>query len=528
MSTIRYKVKKGDLNMKRKLLNIGMWVSILCFTLSIIPNTHALPASLKPVQGTGKMELFEIHDRIYIAVFDEIHLNDDVMSRFGSNIFKLDSLYETFIVANTDTGDILYKYVGRSSIILDSTQYATEGILKLSSKEDTVLLENLENFQMYFLKEKEFSKVKPTLTLKVDVEHPLDILELNELFGAWDNQNGNITDSIVIITDDYTPNKHKPGLYKVTIEATDLSNNKSTYTYNVWVQDTKPPVVEPLEVIMVGYKEKIDINSLLEKVQATDNYSEELELSIDDENYIGSEHIVGQYFVDIMVDDYNGNAIIVRQDIYVIDNIAPIISGDAQYSIDVEDPFDLEEIIANMSVTDEIDKGTIEVYIKSTDFKKNQTGLFTVIVAAKDKFGNEAIKEVVIEVLDNTPPEFFIKIPAINLDASNIHDAHQLLGLIENLLTINYTEIEITKNDYQGNETKPGVYVVTLSANTGTEWIQIQTQIRVNETLPNQTDITSNSVQSIWLIIGVSLTAIAIFAVASILIIKRRKSIRLK
>ena len=90
----------------------------------------------------------------------------------------------------------------------------------------------------------------------MDVEHPLDILELNELFGAWDNQNGNITDSIVIITDDYTPNKHKPGLYKVTIEATDLSNNKSTYTYNVWVQDRKPPVVEPLEVIMVGYKEK--------------------------------------------------------------------------------------------------------------------------------------------------------------------------------------------------------------------------------------------------------------------------------
>lgn len=528
MSTIRYKVKKGDLNMKRKLLNIGMWVSILCFTLSIIPNTHALPASLKPLEGLDEMELIETHDRVYIAAFDDILFNDDVMSRMGPNIYKIDSLYETFIVSDADTGNIIYSYVGRTSILLDSTHYNKDGILKLSNQEDTTLLEDLGNFHMYFVKEREFSRVQSTITLKVDVEYPLDIQELNELFGAWDNQNGNITDSIVIINDNYTPNKHKPGLYKVTIEATDLSNNKTTYTYNVWVQDTKPPVVEPLEVIMVGYKEKIDINSLLEKVQATDNYSVELELSIDDENYIGSEHIVGQYFVDIMVDDYNGNAIIVRQDIYVIDNIAPIISGDAQYSIDVEDQFDLEEIIANMSVTDEIDNGTIEVYIKSTDFKKSQTGLFSVIVAAKDKFGNEAIKEVVIEVLDNTPPEFFIKIPVINLDASNIHDAHQLLGLIENLLTINYTEIEITKNDYQGNETKPGVYVVTLSANTGTEWIQIQTQIRVNETLPNQTDITSNSVQSIWLIIGVSLTVIAIFAVASILIIKRRKSIRLK
>src|SRR5690606_13217942 len=113
-----------------------------------------------------------------------------------------------------DTGNIIYSYVGRTSILLDSTHYNKDGILKLSSQEDTTLLEDLGNFHMYFVKGREFSRVQSTITLKVDVEYPLDIQELNELFGAWDNQNGNITDSIVILNDNYTPNKHKPGLYK--------------------------------------------------------------------------------------------------------------------------------------------------------------------------------------------------------------------------------------------------------------------------------------------------------------------------
>ena len=88
--------------------------------------------------------------------------------------------------------------------------------------------------------------------------------------------------------------------------------------------------------------------------------------------------------------------------------------------------------------------------------------------------------------------------------------------------------VEITQNDYEGNETKPGVYVVTLSANTGTEWIQIQTQVRVNETIPIQTDINSTNIHNIWIIIGVTLTLIVLIVGSSILIIKRRKSIRLK
>ncbi|OED59433.1 Ig-like domain-containing protein [Acholeplasma laidlawii] len=514
--------------MKQKLLMIVIWISILCLTVSLIPNVHALPVSLKPLEGLDEMELIETHDRVYIAAFDDILFNDDVMSRMGPYIYKIDSLYETFIVSDADTGNIIYSYVGRTSILLDSTHYNKDGILKLSSQEDTTLLEDLGNFHMYFVKGREFSRVQSTITLKVDVEYPLDIQELNELFGAWDNQNGNITDSIVIINDNYTPNKHKPGLYKVTIEATDLSNNKTTYTYNVWVQDTKPPVVQPLEDIRISYAGKIDVGTLIDIVEATDNYTENLEISIDDENYTGNEHIVGQYYVDIMVDDYNGNAVTVRQHIYVIDDVAPIITGEVQYIIDIEDQFDLEMILESMSAIDEIDKDFIEVYIKSSDFKKHETGQFTVIIGAKDQFSNEATKEVFIEVLDNTPPVFFIKIPAINLDASNIHDANELLGLIKNLLTINYTEIEITQNDYEGNETKPGVYVVTLSANTGTEWIQIQTQVRVNETIPIQTDINSTNMHNIWIIIGVTLTLIVLIVGSSILIIKRRKSIRLK
>ena len=518
--------------MKQKLLNLCIWLGIMLFFITFIPSAHANEASpvrMKLIYGYDDMSFVETNDRVYLSAYDEIIFDDTLMYYIGPKIYQLDSLYETFIVEDIDTGDILYRKDGSDSIIFDAYNYINDVPISFTSNGETVVIDDFTNFMMYFVKEQEFSKPSEDLTLVVDVNQPVDIHELNSLFGAWDNYDGNITDSITIITDNYSENKNKTGFYTVTIEATDSSNNKTSFTYTVWVLDDEAPVVEPLDDINISYTETLDIDSLLENVVATDNYTTDLTISINEENYLGNEAIVGTYYVEIMVDDHNGNAITVVQVINVIDDVAPVISGNFYRILDVENFIRPNDIISPMTAIDEIDKDPIKVYMISFDYVKHTVGTFTAVIGATDKYGNEATATVTLVVSDSTSPEFFIKIPQINIVQNQVYDVEELLGMIESLLTINYTDIEIVQNDYTGNEAQPGVYVVTLSATTGTEKIRIQTQVRVHETPPVQTENAQIKSSDYWLLIGISLTTIVTIIGATLLIIyKKRKSIRLK
>lgn len=112
---------------------IVIWISIFCLMVLLILNVYVFLVSLKLLEGLDEMEFIEMYDCVYIVVFDDILFNDDVMSCMGLNIYKIDLLYEIFIVFDVDMGNIIYSYVGRILILLDSIYYNKDGILKLFS-----------------------------------------------------------------------------------------------------------------------------------------------------------------------------------------------------------------------------------------------------------------------------------------------------------------------------------------------------------------------------------------------------------
>lgn len=507
------------------ILTVGLLILV---SLPSVHATYQAPVRMKLIYGYDDMSWVETKDRIYISAYDEIVFDDMLMYRIGPKIYELDSLYETFIVEDVDTGEILYQKQGRDTITFDALYYLEDATLKFVSNDEEVVIESFTNFKMYFVKGTEYTKVNDNLVLIVNVDHPTELMELNSLFGAWDNYNGNITDSITVIEDNYSDNIHLTGFYTVTIEASDQSFNKKRFTYTVWVKDLEAPEVEPLEDIYVSYTNNLDIMSLLDQIVATDNYTDDLDISINDENYSGNEQTVGTYFIEYMIDDYNGNAITIRQNIHVIDDVPPVITGQFYHYLEVENFIRPNDMLSPMRATDAIDQSPIKVYLISTTYVKHTVGNFIAIVGAKDIYGNESTAEIIIEVKDSTAPEFFIKIPQINLNPSHVYSVEELLGLVESLLTFSYSEIEIVENNYAGNEHKPGVYLVTLSANTGFDKIRIQTQVRVAE--PEiQTDIVNNTMAVDWMIITVVLTSfVAVIGTALVIINKRKKSIRLK
>lgn len=516
--------------MKRIIVFFIGILTVGVYLLAILPSVHATyqaPVRMKLIYGYDDMSWVETKDRIYISAYDEIVFDDMLMYRIGPKVYELDSLYETFIVEDVDTGEILYQKHGRDTITFDALYYLEDESLKFVSNDEEVYIESFTNFKMYFVKDTEYTKVNDNLVLIVNVDHPTELTELNSLFGAWDNYNGNITDSITVIEDNYSAHMHVTGFYTVTIEASDQSLNKKSFTYTVWVKDLEAPEVEPLEDIYVSYTESLDIMTLLDQIVATDNYTDDLDISINDENYSGNEQTVGTYFIEYMIDDFNGNAVTIRQNIHVIDDVPPVITGQFYHLMEVENFIRPNDMLSPMRATDAIDQEPIKVYLISTTYVKHTVGTFIAIVGAKDIYGNESTAEIIIEVKDSTAPEFFIKIPQINLNPSHVYSVDELLGLVESLLTFSYSDIEIVENNYAGNEHKPGVYLVTLRANTGFDKIHIQTQVRVSE--PDvQTDINNGAFEADWLLIVVATTTfVVVIGTTLVLVYKRKKSIRL-
>jgi len=518
--------------MKQKLFKMLIIVAIFGSMLGFIPNafaTYEVPVRLKMIYGYDDLTFMESTDRVYISAYDSIEFDQLMLYRIGPKIYQFDSLYETFVVEELETGDILYEKIGRDSIIFDAYNYMYDVPITFSSADEEVTIEFGTNFVMYFVKTKDYSKLDKDITLVVDVDNPIYISDLNSLFGAFDNYDGNVTDNIEVVEDGYSENMNKPGVYTVKIRATDSSNNSTNLTYTVWVRDTVAPVVEPLEPIYISYTESLDIETLPELIVATDNYTEHLDIYLYDENYIGNESKVGQYFVEIYVDDLNGNVSSVIQEIHVIDDVAPVISGKNDHFLEVENFIRPYDVLANVTAVDEVDEGPIDVYIISHDYVRHVVGTFVFVLGAKDASGNEATYEVTVRVLDSTSPEFYIKIPQITLDQSHVHNANELLDLIESMLTIHYESIEIIHNEYEGNENKPGVYRINLSANTGTNTVLIETLIRVNEAPPTSTDITNkpsdNYIKVIWISLSI---AVVCSGVGLFVMNKLKKSKKLK
>src|SRR5690554_1043182 len=106
--------------MKQKLFKMLIIVAIFGSMLGFIPNafaTYEVPVRLKMIYGYDDLTFMETTDRVYISAYDSIEFDQLMLYRIGPKIYQFDSLYETFVVEELETGDILYEKIeiGRAS-----------------------------------------------------------------------------------------------------------------------------------------------------------------------------------------------------------------------------------------------------------------------------------------------------------------------------------------------------------------------------------------------------------------------------
>ena len=480
------------------------------------------PAAMRYIKGSGVFGLQTQGEKVHITAFGDLVFDFRYVEDEAPIKIRLTTLYKTFVVKDLYTSNILLSISDFEYIEIDTTRVRDYYSLDIISNKGSQSITQMDNLSIYFIKDTDYEKVDNTLVYQSSVDDPIRLDDINNQFIVWDNYDGNITSNIVVETDNYTPNQNVVGSYTVTLKASDSSNNTGRITYTIHVSDLVAPTFEQPSDVFVSYKETFDLNQILSNVIVSDNYYDDVEVSIKSENYSTNKDKIGAYKVELEAKDGSGNKATKSLNINVVDDVKPVISGSKVYDINVAENLSLDDILGNLTVIDEVDTYPIQKIVESSNYLQNEVGNYEIVVSATDQSGNKETYTITVNVSDNIAPIFYINLSQINLTNLTPYNETELIELITKNLPVSYESIKVTLNEYQSNEKNPGVYRVQLSAESGLNKTYLQTLIRVTEETIIEEVKTTSWYENGWVITGISTGFIGIGVAVFIFVKKKR------
>ena len=142
------------------------------------------------------------------------------------------------------------------------------------------------------------------------ISTPLTIKQILSNLIVLDNYDGNIVHKIEILSDTYSENKSKTGIYSISFIVKDSSNNCSEpFDVEIIIYDDILPIIEGNNFYKTLISEKIDVLSLLLSLSANDNIDGNIssKIELDEDSYSTNHNIPGTYFLSFYVVDSSGN-----------------------------------------------------------------------------------------------------------------------------------------------------------------------------------------------------------------------------
>src|SRR5690554_6164338 len=355
-----------------------------------------------------------------------------------------------------------------------------------------------------------------TFVANVDEEKPLSYFM--SFLSAYDETDGDVTDSLTVITDNYTPNIRVLGNHTFTVEASDNSGNTATATINIRVVDIVAPIISGnTSTADIGYAETWNIESFRKTLSVTDNYQTmtNADIVIDTDGYTSNKTKLGTYTITFKATDESGNTGRFSKNVRVIDNVAPTFSGPSTIATSNFTILTESEVRAQLTAHDFIDgniTNRIELVEDNFTGKGNKVGSYTLVYSVTDNAGNTATHTVTVQRTDKIPPTIWVEdgasirtTPDTPISRDIIIDILEATGQIQINAT---TTFSFPLDEYSGNEETPGVYAMTLMARstTGNESVH-SFAIEVLDVGNNEDPITrepSEWIQDniVWLIVG--------------------------
>ncbi|MFP4287444.1 MAG: hypothetical protein ACLFRI_07045 [Candidatus Izemoplasmataceae bacterium] len=283
-----------------------------------------------------------------------------------------------------------------------------------------------------------------------------------------DEVDGDVSDTITILSDTYSGNETTIGMYEVLLEAHDYSHNKTQFLLHIIVKDEIDPMIEGPKYIETNINDLASLNHLIEEhFTFSDEYDGVIaDYTVNQDAYTNHLDQLGIYEVKISIEDSSGNHTSKTFEITVFDDEKPVIHGPNTITHKHSSNKTFDDYLALFSATDNVDQ-ILNVTVKSKTLPTDLStpGSYELILSAKDSSGNVALKTVTFIIEDDIAPV---------LTGDNYHiisykerfklqDAINQLSLSDNFDTLTHDAIEITFNQYETNIDQLGLYEIQLS-----------------------------------------------------------------
>lgn len=245
-----------------------------------------------------------------------------------------------------------------------------------------------------------------------DVDNPKTVEDFKSEITAFDLEDGDITKSITVVTDNYTGNERVLGEFIVVYGVSDSLGLQSTLAVIIQNVDVTAPeiilqVESTLKVPQFSY-----LGSNLPDIVAIDSFEGDLtsKMTIVGLSNVNTD-VIGDYNVTYIVEDSSGNKATKQFTLRVIDSTDPELNGPTRIIKRADVILDGEFFIDYYTAVDDTD-GFITNRITTDNNtylgNANVPGTYNVTIVVHDQEGNETRKTIIIEVVKDMIPQLII------------------------------------------------------------------------------------------------------------------------
>lgn len=286
---------------------------------------------------------------------------------------------------------------------------------------------------------------------------------------VYDDIDGDLTNSIVIVEDDYTENMYTVGNYFVLLEATDLSGNTSSFELLIMVKDELLPTINGPSQIVLNVDDELSLAEIITgNYSASDDHDGAIEITVVTDNYSGFESILGVYSVELYTVDSSGNTVTKLIELRIVDNTAPILESSSDISIMVSNPKSLAAILGELLISDNYDAvEDIELTVMYEQYTGHETmpGTYEIEIGLTDLSNNTQTIVLFVTIVDNVAP---IITGPTTLETSyttpyTLFDIFELLEVSDNVDLLSTSDLIKTVDTYTTRTTQIGTYDITFT-----------------------------------------------------------------
>ena len=294
---------------------------------------------------------------------------------------------------------------------------------------------------------------------------PIAIL-IEENIQAHDNIDGDISDQIRVVDDQYSGNENITGRYAVLLSVSDSAGNTTLFDLVIDVIDNVPPVISGPSTIDVQIDAKPNLNDLISNhFTFNDSYSGPIStFTILNDAYTEAT-AVGDYSVKIRIEDVSGNRTERTFMVRIRSDLPPVMQGPDTVRLYLSEVPHAGMVTQLFSALDRATQDSLMVDLASSNITDwTRSGRFQGTLSVTDSFNNVSTRTITIIIIDDIPPIFTYDNQIVIPLGTSLSESDLLHMVIHyyHAQGIDVASLKVIDNGYHGHEFEEGSYPFTV------------------------------------------------------------------